>query len=165
MSVKKEIYIAVRDKILAETNVKTSRLFNSQFENMEGEASFTFPAAFIEFAAIPYVTNAEGGQEAEAMLRIHLGYDSLKTESLEVLDLMEAVHVALQRFTPVSDSSRLNRVFEGQDINHDAIAVWLMEYEFTFTDNSGHRNNKLIETTIGELEVLKDAKKPRLGIL
>lgn len=162
MSIKKSIYIAVRDRILTNTAVKTSRLYNSQFVNMTEENTFAFPAAFIEFSELTYGSISEGSQDGNLKIRVYLGFDSLKTEDLALLDLMEAVNAALQGFAPVNGATPLNRVFEAQDINHDAVRVWLMDYETRFRDNSGHRNNKLIETTLTQLELLDDHDAPRL---
>tara|TARA_R110000796_G_scaffold74629_10_gene167833 strand:- start:827 stop:1327 length:501 start_codon:yes stop_codon:yes gene_type:complete len=162
MSVKKNSYIAIRDRILLETEVKTSRLYNSQFDNESQEATYTLPAAFIEFSELVYRSNAEGVQEVDARIRIYVGASSLKTEDLEVLDLLETVHASLQGFLAVPDSTPLDRVFEGQDVNHDAVTVWVMDYETRLTDTSGSRNNKLISIVLDEIEVDGEAEKPRL---
>lgn len=162
MSIKKEVYRAVRDKLLTETGVETSRLYNSQFDNLDKENVFTFPAAFIEFAQLDYVSNAEGTQEGDARIRIYLGYDSLKTEDLDVLDLMEEVHLALQGFLAVENSTPLVRIYEGQDVNHDVVAVWLMDYTTKLTDTAGNRKNKLVKMQLDEICITPEAEKPRL---
>jgi hypothetical protein len=165
MSIKKTVYQAIREKILEETGVKTSRLYNSQFDNLEEEATFTFPAAFIEFSQLDYSSNAEGTQEAATRIRIYLGYDSLKTEDLEILDLLEDVHKSLQGFSSANGTSPLNRVFEGQDINHGTIAVWVIDYETRILDSSGHRNNRLTSVNLEAIEVIGESEKPRLKYL
>jgi hypothetical protein len=162
MSIKKSTYIAIRDRILLETGVKTSRLYNSQFDNEGQEATYTLPVAFIEFAELVYTSNAEGVQEIAARIRIHVGASSLKTEDLGVLDLLETVHASLQGFSAVPDSTPLDRVFEGQDVNHDNVTVWVMDYTTRLTDTSGARNNKLISIMLEVIDVDGEAEKPRL---
>jgi len=169
MSAKKELYRAIREIILNKTAVKHCRLYNSQFDNMEQEDTFLFPCAFVEFAQLDYVTKSEGLQEAEARIRIHVGFESLETEELDILDLMEDLHAELQGFNVTDLFTPLDRVFEGQDVNHDNVIVWLMDYETLLTDLSGHRNNKLVKTKIDELcvdvDTSTEASKPRLGRL
>lgn len=169
MSAKKQLYKAVREVLLNKTGVEHCRLYNSQFDSMEQEDTFPFPCAFIEFAQLDYVTKSEGLQEAETRLRIYVGFESLATEELDILDLMEDIHGDLQGFHQDDLFTPLNRVFEGQDVNHDNVIVWIMDYETLLTDVSGHRNNKLVKTKIDELcvdvDTTTEASKPRLGRL
>ena len=50
---------------------------------------------------------------------------------------------------------------------HDNVIVWMMDYDTLLSDNSGNRNNKLVKTNIGSLEVNRDdtteQTAPRLG--
>lgn len=166
MSAKKITYLAIKEKLLALENVKHCLLFNSQFDNMDDENTFPFPCVFVEFLQLDYTAKALGTQEADARIRLHVGFESLKTEELAILDLLEAIQGTLQGFTDDATFSPLNRVFEGQDVNHDQVIVWLMDYETLITDTAGHRDNKLVETSLDDIcidvDTSTEATKPWL---
>lgn len=162
MSAKKDLYLAVKKQLLEKTGVKHCLLFNSQFDEMDNENTFPFPCAFIEFTNLDWLTKSEGYQEADTTIRIHLGFESLKTEELDILDLNEDVHAALQRLEVKDLFTPLDRSFEGQDTNHDNVIVWLMDYETLLSDNAGNRNEDLVKTKISDLCVEKNVDKPRL---
>jgi hypothetical protein len=165
MSTKKDFYLAVRAQ-LETAGVKHVRLYNSQFDEMDNENTFAFPCAFIEFTQLDWLTKSEGYQEADTVVRIHVGFESVKTEELEILDLLETIHSNLQGLHNPEYFTPLDRAFEGQDTNHDNVIVWLLDYDTLLSDNSGNRNLKLVKTTITDLEVNKDnttdVTKPRL---
>ncbi len=156
MSAKTDLYQEIKNKLLSETDVVHCRLYNSQIDNLEQENTFPFPAVFIEFNELVYSSRSTGGQVADCLIRLHVCFESLATEDLEILTLMDSIQLALQGFGVGGVFSSLNRSFEGQDVNHDIIIVWLMDYETRITDNSGHRNNKLTETTITDAQVIVD---------
>ncbi len=161
MSTKKDFYLAVKAKILDNTDVKHVRLYNSQFDEMDSENTFPFPCVFIEFSALDWITKSEGYQEAETTIKLHVGFESVKTEELEVFDLLEDIHEDLQGMHDPEYYTPLNRSFEGQDTNHDNVIVWQVDYDTLLSDNSGNRNNKLVETTIENLQTDKD---PEVGV-
>ena len=168
MSTKKDFYLAVRAQ-LETTSLKHVRLYNSQFDEMDGENTFPFPCAFIEFTQLQWLTKSEGYQEADTVFRIHVGFESIKTEELVVLDLLEEIHAALQGLHDPEYFTPLDRGFEGQDTNHDNVIVWMLDYDTLLSDNAGNRNAKLVKTTITELQIDKDdttdLTKPRLARL
>lgn len=156
MSTKKDFYLAVKKTILAETGVKHCRLYNSQFDEMDGEDTFPFPCAFIEFSTLDWKTKSEGYQEAETTIKIHVGFESVKTEELEILDLLEEIHAELQGKHDPLYYTPMDRTFEGQDTNHDNVIVWQVDYDTLLSDNAGNRNNKLVKTTIENLDASAD---------
>lgn len=163
MSAKKELYMAVKDKLESNTAVKHVRLFNSQFDEMDREDTFPFPCVFVEFTTLQYVTKAEGLQEADAVIRLHVGFESLATEELEILDLIDDIHEDMQGFAKTDLFTPFDRVFEQQDPNHDNVIVWMMDYETLLSDLSGHRKNRLRRIEgIGELCIVANPDKPRL---
>jgi hypothetical protein len=169
MSLKKTIYLALKAKITAiketpssDPTIKTCRLFNNQFAKLSEEATFEMPCVFIEYSQLDYTTKGQGVQEAEARIRFHIGYNSLKTEDLDLLDLLESFHKEIQGLTDQENFSPLNRVFEAQDIDHDQISVWVTDYETLILDSTAHTQNKLKEVTINELEITVDAESPFL---
>lgn len=165
MSAKKKLYLAVKERVLQNSSVKHCALFNNQFDNMSEENPFLFPCVFVEFSQLQYVTKSEGYQEADAVIRLHVGFESYKTEELEVLDLLDDLHEDLQGFHINDEFTPLDRNFEGQDTNHDNVIVWQMDYDTLLSDNSGNRNKKLTLTTIGDLEIDRISEKPRLDYI
>lgn len=161
MSTKKDFYLAVRAKLEAIEGIKHVRLYNSQFDEMDNENTFPFPCVFIEFSALDWLTKSEGYQEAETTIKLHVGFESVKTEELEILDLLEDIHADLQGMHDPEYYTPLDRSFEGQDTNHDNVIVWQMDYDTLLSDNAGNRNNKLVKTTI---ENLQTDKNPETGV-
>lgn len=169
MSVKTDLYLAVKKRVLNTTGVKHFALFNSQFDNIEQEQLFPFPCVFLEFADLQYETVAKGGQKGDFILRLHVGFESVATEDLQLLELLEELHQKIQGFGNEGESEDgfflpMNRVSEAQDTNHDNITVWQVEYSSLVHDNSGHVNNGLIKTELTTLDVDldPDTYKPRL---
>ena len=162
MSAKIETYNKIREKIIEETYIKHCLLYNSQFDNMNQEDTFPFPCSFIEFSQLNYITKQEGLQEAEAIIRIHVGDESLQREDLSIIEYMEEIHSSLQGYSADNLFTPLNRVFEGQDTNHDNVRVWVMDYETLIYDLSGHRNNKRIKTSIKDVCINVYPGKPWL---
>lgn len=167
MSVKKELYKSIKGIIDTNTCIKHFGLFNSQFDNMGEENTFPFPCVFLEFLEINSLSIQEGAQQSEITLRVHIGFESIATEDLELFDIVEDVHVALQGFSKKDEQDKdvftpLERTSETQDTNHDNVIVWMADYTTLVHDNSSHRNNKLVQTQIDELCLNKDMDEPRL---
>lgn len=165
MSTKKDIYISVKERLLAQTAIKHCLLFNNQFDSIDMEDAYSFPCAFVEFSQLDWVTKGEGYQEAQAKIRIHVGVESLATENLEVFDLVEEIHVALQGFHDPNYFTPLDRRYEEHDVQHDNVIVWVVDYDTLISDNSGNRNEKLTQTVISSLDLERRAGKPWLGRL
>jgi len=175
MSVKKDLYLAVKKRVLNTTSIQHFALYNSQFEELDKEDAFPFPCVFLEFSDLQYETVAKGGQKGDFEIRLHVGFESIMTEDLEILSIIDDLHEKLQGFTNSESSGividdpkdyflPLNRVSESQDTNHDNITVWQIDYSTFVHDNSGHVNNGLIKTKLTTLDVDldPDTYKPRL---
>lgn len=161
MSAKKDFYLAIRAKLEA-TSVKHARLFNNQYNKIAQEKPFPFPAAFIQFLELDYTTRGDKSQDAETIVRLHVGYDSIKTEDLAVFDLLEEIHQVLQGLELSDDFTPLDRVHEEQDVDHDVISVWLVDYSFKLRDRSAARENTLIKTQLQDVGIEINAAKPWL---
>lgn len=165
MSAKKDTYTAVRAALLAIATLKTVRLYNSQFLNLEKEATFELPAALVEFVQLSYTAKAKGIQEADTTVRIHVAYNSLLSEDTAILDIMDEIQGVLQGFTSTAPHGPLNRTNETQDINHDAVSVWTMDYTTLITDVSGCTDSDLVEATLNGFIITANASKPWLKLL
>jgi hypothetical protein len=153
------LFDALKEHITAKIpEIKTFRLYNNQFEKEGVEKAFSFPAVFVEFPVLEYITKSESLQEADAIIRFHLGFSSLKTEDREVFVLAGKLNFQLQNFSVDNLVTSLNRRREEQDSNHDAVIIWKMEYNTLLIDNTANRKNKLkLLVGVPELEIGVDA--------
>lgn len=123
--------------------IKTFRLYNNQFAKEGVEKAFAFPAVFVEFSALEYLTKSESLQEADTIIRFYLGFSSLKTEDRDIFILAGKLNFQLQNFSVPNLTTAFDRKREEQDSDHDAVIIWRMEYNTLLTDNTANRKNKL----------------------
>lgn len=162
MNAKLETYDTIKGLILDKTNVKTCRLFNNQFDNEDVEDAFEYPAVFIQFVSIPWIAKTQGLQEADSVIRLHIGFHSLRTEEREIFELIEQIHKVLQNYSTADLFGDLNRVNEEQDVDHGNVIVWLADYATLITDTSGFRTKGLVLTTIAEADFTRESGGVRL---
>ena len=162
MSTKRDTYLKIKEVLEGVPAVKHVRLFNNQYTNIAREKPFPFPAVFIQFLELDYTTRGDLTQDGLTRARLHIGYDSLKTEDLAVFDLLDDIHKALQGLELVNVFTPLDRVHEEQDVDHDIISVWLVDYAFKIRDFSGSRNSKLVAANPQDVSIAINAGKPWL---
>lgn len=163
MSAKKDFYLAIKSALGADApSVKHVGVFNNQFNRISEEKPFGFPAVFVQFLELDYLSRGDDSQDAATVARLHIGYDSLETDDLKIFDLIDEIHIAIQGLSVNSLFTPLDRVHEEQDIDHDVISVWLSDYAFKLRDNAGERNSKLVKTTLTGLDVELSSAKPWL---
>ena len=163
MSAKKDVYNFIREKLLEIQDVKTVRLYNRQIEKLSEESTFELPSVFFEFMDLEYKAKGKGTQEADTNIRLYVCLQSLETEELAIFDLMEKIQSKIQGLTDTINFSPLNRVSESQDIDHDNVIVWLMDYTTLITDIEGNSDAKRVITTIEGAEIKTIQEKPRLN--
>lgn len=164
MSAKLDFYDIIKARILEKVPaVKTLRLFNNQFENEEKENAFAYPAVFVQFLNLNWIAKPQGLQEADAVIRLHVGFHSLETEEREIFTLIEDIHKAVQSLSTAELFGDLNRVNEEQDIDHGNVIVWLADYSTLLTDVSGYRSKDLVLTQITEAEFTRESEGVRLN--
>jgi hypothetical protein len=115
------------------------KLFNNQFESMEEQQEQTFPnlSIFMEFLEPVEVLSLMGGvQMYDVTVRFHLYLISYELEDLDMFTYKQELHAKLQGFFPTS-SSRMNRVNETPDQNHNGYMVWRLDYKCQIPDESG----------------------------
>jgi len=165
MSAKRKIYDAFNTLLKESGVVKTFKLFNNQYNNEPTEKTFLYPSAFLEFASVPYITRTDGVQIAEgSILRLHIGFESLEDNDLDVLDTLEGVFLALQGQEHTEGAfGALKRVNEAQDVDHDRVQVWQMDFETTICDDGAAHIKKLVKVDAPHtLEITVDAAAPFL---
>lgn len=166
MSAKRDLYLAIKRELEEKTSVKHVRLYNDQFENMDKENTFAFPCVFVQFANLDWSTETEGIQKGATIIRLHVGFESLATEELDKFDVIDdEIHKYIEGLEGV-DFTKLSRISEEQDINHDNVYVWLMDYSTEILDCSGSRRGKMTKTIVTGLNVNVNTdtehSKPRL---
>lgn len=161
MSAKKDFYLAIKAELL-KTSVKTARLFNNQFIKIDQEKPFPFPAVMVQFLELDYTTRGDLSQYGDTIARLHIGYDSLKTEDLAVFDLLDEIHAVIQGLTISELFTPLDRVHEEQDVDHDVLSVWVVDYSFKLNDIAASRTNNLIKTELTGVDIDINPAKPWL---
>lgn len=167
MSVKLTLYNAIKTKVLAMVDgssnkiIKTFEHWNNQFDRITEEKQFLFPAVFIEFASIEWktdvnVSNKTHTQQARGVcnLTIHIGVENKSDEEdsfpvdIAIIDSVYDQLNGLQgvQFTP------LKRISESDDVNHDNILHWQVNYE-TEIHEKGYDENKTDVTEGGETTI------------
>lgn len=163
MSAKLNTYNAIKAQILGQVpKIKTVQLFNNQFDKEAAEDAFSYPAVMIQFLSLPWVTEPQGLQKADALIRLHVGFHSYKSEDVEILTLLDEVHAALSGFTVANLLGAMTRTNEEQDINHDSVSVWLVDYSTQIVDVAGHRNRHLVNASIESVTITTDPSAPYL---
>lgn len=139
--------------------IKTFRLYNNQFVKEGVEKAFAFPALFLEFPTLEYSSKGESLQVGDAVIRFHLGFVSLKTEDRAIFELESKLYFHLQGFNVVNVSTPLDRKREIQDVDHDALIIWQIEFNTLITDNTANRKNKMnLLVGVPALELNVDAE-------
>lgn len=143
-----ELYTALKQQIEAELpEIKTVRLFNNQFERMNEENAFLFPCCFIQFQSNGFRELSQGVQQFDMTVTTHLGFESYKDEDVDVLRLKQDLYKIVNRYRN-EYFSRLLRVEERPNYNHDNIQVYETDYKTTGKDfTTDIRPKKEVEAT------------------
>lgn len=172
MSAKLVLYNAIKTEVQAmldgssNTIVKTFGHWNNQFDRINEEKQFLFPAVFIEFSSIEWKTdvnvdNKNHSQQArgDCNITLHIGIENKSDEDdsfpvdIAVIDSIYDQLNGLQgvQFTP------LKRTSESDDINHNNIRHWQVSYNTTLHEKGydGDKTDAAGETTIG-ISIIKN---------
>lgn len=148
MSAKLDIFndIVTAVKAIVDINgvriINTVELWNSQLENLKEEIPFNFPAVFVEFGEVIWTTNQKppslgsqgdivGEQKGiDSLVIIHIAFDPLDDETVSfpiISPKIDKVYFAVQRLSG-DFYSELLRVGERQDIDHDRVIDFQMDF-------------------------------------
>lgn len=128
----KDLFIALKTHI-QETlpEIQKVGLYNNQFGHLNSdkpdEVAIRYPAVFIEMDPINYKENAFGLQTYEMRLTTHLGFESLKTEDVDILRIKQTLYNAVQRFRQ-GNFDKLIRYDEEPNYNHGNFQVYKTHY-------------------------------------
>jgi hypothetical protein len=119
-------------------------LWNNQFDHSNGdsnnskgrdESAFQYPAVFIEFNDFEFRQLSLGVQEYDYICTIRLGTKSYLKEDLSLFDLSTRLYYVVQRFQQ-GNKSRLSRISEVKDINHNNVTITTTRYKGYGIDDS-----------------------------
>jgi hypothetical protein len=133
-----ELYTALKDEIQTRLpEIKYVALFNNQFIHSNGvqrnENAFLYPCVLLEFSQSNFRDLSQGVQQFDITVTTHLGFESYKDEDTDVLRLKQELYKVVQRFRN-GYFSKLTRIAERQDFDHDNIQVFVTEYLTTGKD-------------------------------
>lgn len=131
----KTLYTELRAELESIPALKYVRLFNNQFEREAVNEAFLFPCALIEFEPTECKDLLMGVQQYDFNVVIHLGFESYKTEDIDVLDLKQSIYIKLHRFNSTSKMfSMLSRISDTQNFDHDNTQVYEIRFRITAKD-------------------------------
>lgn len=154
------IFTDLRSKIFTDIpTVKTVRIYNNQFDNMDKESAFDFPCVFIDFPQLSYQELGQGVQGVDLVIRLYIGFEnlalsqggvinpdsSLSNEEIGFFELRDSLFKALTNFRP-AQCSPMMRSEERTDTNHDNVYVYQMDFITAGVDSSSDEQDKLIDS-------------------
>lgn len=142
----KQLYLDIESQIKSQvTEVQFIHVYNSQFDLMENQESysFPFPCVFIEFVAQNEIQQLGGGYQIfdPLMINVHIGHnlydagDGTMEQNLDIFDLRTKIFKALNKFEP-NGAVQFIRVSETQDTNHKSVYHFIQTYKTNYIDNS-----------------------------
>lgn len=138
MSSLKTLYTELRTELESITGIKYVRLWNNQFERENINEAFQFPCALIEFEPSACRDLLNGVQQYDFIVCIHLGFESYKTEDIDILDLKQSVFTKLGNFNSATNMfSILSRESDTQNFDHDNIQDYQIRFKVTGKDFDG----------------------------
>ena len=167
MSAKLALYNAVKSKLLSIKDdadnfiVKTSGHYNNQFDRINEEIQFQFPAAFISFADLPWSTdmgvdqkNSTQQQRARCVIEIHIGTKNIKDEVdsfPEDIAIIDSIHDQLNGLQGTQFTG-LERINELDDTNKSNLRHWIVTYE-TELHEKGYERGQTDATDGGDTTI------------
>lgn len=131
----KTLYTELKTELESITALKYVRLFNNQFEHENDNEAFLYPCAFIDFEPTECRDLLMGVQQYDFNVCVYLGFESYKTEDIDILDLKQEIYIKLQRFNSTSKMfSMLSRISDTQNFDHDNTQVYEIRFRVTGKD-------------------------------
>lgn len=141
----KDAIIDVITKLRTIPELKVVRMFNDQFNRLQAgeENPIDFPSVFIEIISPSPFKEIGGGLSAgDLTWRIHIADQELDAglgdmdQNLNVYDLRDTVHAALNLFRPAG-SSHFQKAAETADYSHKGVYHYIIDYRSELIESSG----------------------------
>lgn len=152
-----ELYNALKTQIETLTTLKYVALWNNQFERENVNIPFGFPCCFIEFADIVYSDLLNGTQMFSMNVKLHLGFESYKTEDTDILSLKQDLHAKVHTFSQGYNTKLLRRE-ETQNFDHDNVQEYIIAYAVSGKDYS----KSTLPTTEATVDTLVTTISPQI---
>jgi len=135
MSSLKDLYTELRTELESISGIKYVRLWNNQFERENVNEAFQYPCCLIEFEPTECRDLLNGVQQYDFVVCVHLGFESYKTEDIDILDLKQQVFIKLGNYNSTTNMfSILSRESETQNFDHDNIQDYQIRFKVTGKD-------------------------------
>ena len=176
MSAKLNLYKDFLVAAKAIPEIQTVGLWNSQFdiENEKQLAQVNFPAAYIEYASIPWAPTHQQAENQSTgvkpiakqqlaknvIITIHIGFSKLEDVDISYASIepvIDKVYFALQDLEG-DEYERLHRIAERQDINHGRIIDWQMDFTTQFSQLGEEKELVEIAADVLAIEQTKDLR-------
>lgn len=128
------VYNKLKEQLSMIQGLKTVGLWNNQFERESEENAFLYPCCFIEFNNEKFVDLTQGVQQFDSIITLHLGFESYKDEDTFILQLKQDVCRAIHTLQCGVSASKLLRVAERQNFDHDNVQDYQTDYKTTIKD-------------------------------
>lgn len=137
-------------------------IFNQQYVDSQSDYPLILPAVFIEFAQVKWDTMSDGIQQGMVEIKFHVCQEMIGDtflygtdweENLDLFDLFDEVHLALQDWSPQDEdnylATQLNRTATKFDHKHTNILVTEMSYTANLCDDTVNKAKNLIAINAG----------------
>lgn len=128
------VYNKLKEVLSQVQGLKTVGLWNNQFERENVENAFLYPCCFIEFNNENFSGLTQGVQQFDSIITLHLGFESYKDEDVFILQLKQDVYKAIHTLQCGVSASKLLRVDERQNFDHDNVQDYQTDYKTTIKD-------------------------------
>jgi hypothetical protein len=142
-----ELYIALKAQLETITDLRYVGLWNNQYDHENDNVSFDYPNCFIEFTDIDYTELLQGVQKYHMHVRLHLGFESYKTEDIDILALKQAIQKKVHLFQEGYHTKMLRRG-EVPNYDHDNVQEYIITYSVSGKDYSAMPETKQATVTL-----------------
>lgn len=128
------VYNKLKEQLSQIQGLKTVGIWNNQLQRESVENAFLYPACFVEFNNENFKDLTEGVQQFDSIVTLHLCFESYKDEDTFILQLKQDVYKATHTLQCGVSASKLLRVAERQDFDHDNVQDYQTDYKTTIKD-------------------------------
>ena len=145
----KELYLAIAAKLTLivdqddKSVLRHIELFNNQWQHISESKPLSYPCCLIEFTDIPFEQIGGKTQQANTLIRLHVGSHRLQDNkygatgheyTLKHLDLVDTVNSWMSGFNGTGFNS-FTRVGLSTDHDHDSTIIHVLTYRTRVTDS------------------------------
>jgi hypothetical protein len=160
--IKVELYNGIKQDLEGLTYVKgngqTGRihrvsLWRNNLANEKDEIADKLPSAYIEFTPSQYMEgSSKVYQTVDMSVKIHVLFESKKTEDLDILYLMDAIFSQMQ-LKQYGAFGVMKRRSEDQNFDHDNVQDYIQEYLVSQGKDYGSDRRPTGEAQVDDLNI------------